>query len=188
MAVYPGTTIHFTVGFKNLANEPADPDAVTMELYEPGAVDARVFTYPLTISKTSIGNYYTDVELTIVGQNRYRWEGVGTVDASTEGVVIVEPLPATPADQLCVDILRALYDAIIGLGAGKAVVRVRFSEREVQYSQGSLKDMLAIYRAHYAMCGLDSGLPPLDESSIVMRGRPLTVWGAGEDDTGGGYS
>jgi len=74
----------------------------------------------------------------------------------------------------CQAVLRSLYDAMLALAKGERAVSIMFSERQVTYSQGQLRDLQALYQAHYRQCGADSGLPDLSAAGRVARGAPAT--------------
>lgn len=85
-----------------------------------------------------------------------------------EPPVIPSPPGTLPSDMTCEELLKKLYDTIFFLSSGGQVSRVRFSEREVQYTQANLKDLTKLYEFYWDLCGLDSGLP-----GMVMRGRAM---------------
>ena len=74
----------------------------------------------------------------------------------------------------CPEKLAELYDAIHELIAKPAqVVKIRHKEREVQYTAANLDAMMNLYRVHWNNCGAEAGLPPLDATAAVRRGRPV---------------
>jgi hypothetical protein len=70
----------------------------------------------------------------------------------------------------CVTQLKTLHDAIVSLSSGSKVVRIRFADREVEYSAASLAQLQSVYRVYFRECGDAAGLPDLEP----RRGRPLT--------------
>lgn len=77
----------------------------------------------------------------------------------------------------CADVLANLYNAIIALQGGKQAVSVSFGERSVSYGQSNLKDMIALYRTHWRLCGAGSSLPDLSPAAQVERGAPFKIYG-----------
>ena len=74
----------------------------------------------------------------------------------------------------CPSMLAELYDAIHELIAKPAqIVKIRHKEREVQYTAANLDQMMNLYRVHWNNCGEEAGLPPLDATAAVRRGRPV---------------
>ncbi len=66
-----------------------DPTAVTLLIFDP---DRATGTYTFAagdITKLSTGKYYMDVSLDKVGRWDYRYEGTGTVQAASDGVLLV---------------------------------------------------------------------------------------------------
>lgn len=72
----------------------------------------------------------------------------------------------------CRATLQSLHDAILALVRGERAVSIMYSERQVTYSAGQLRDLQAIYQRYYATCGAGSGLPDL--SMRAERGAPAT--------------
>lgn len=70
----------------------------------------------------------------------------------------------------CLATLERLHTAILDLAAGARVTQVSFGERNVSYSPQQLKDLQAVYRSYYRLCGSGSGFPDL--AATVERGPP----------------
>lgn len=79
-----GDVARLSGAFTNIAGDPADPGAITLEIEDPDGVVAEV-EYPGTITKDSTGNYHYDVALSIAGYYNYRWVGTGAVAAAAQG-------------------------------------------------------------------------------------------------------
>ncbi len=72
----------------------------------------------------------------------------------------------------CEQELKSLYDVIMRLQKGEAVVSISFGERSVSYSQTQLASLLTTYRVFHAQCGASLGLPDLSPHNAVRRGPP----------------
>lgn len=71
---------------------------------------------------------------------------------------------------VCADELEKLYKAIMALQTGDQVVSIGFGERNVQYGQAQLPQLMDLYKTFHRQCGVAEGYPDLKNS--VERGVP----------------
>lgn len=69
----------------SVSDTDTDPDTIRVLVKNPaGAVSVYVYGTDPEVVKSSTGNYYIDVSLSIAGIWRTRWEGTGAVVATAE--------------------------------------------------------------------------------------------------------
>ncbi len=81
--VHPGERIRLTASFTDPAGAPADPTTVRLRVKADGADEELVST-----TKDSTGEYHADLVVPYAGpafRLRYRWEGLGAIQAVLEG-------------------------------------------------------------------------------------------------------
>lgn len=71
---------------------------------------------------------------------------------------------------VCADELEKLYTAIMKLQTGAQVTSIGFGERNVQYGQAQLGELINLYNVFHRQCGADEGYPDL--ASTAERGAP----------------
>lgn len=91
-----GADVRVSVAFTDINNQPGDPTTITLRVRDPlGNITVSVFAAS-NIVKDSTGNYHFDVTLPLTsaaaaGAWYYRWEGTGSVTATSEGEFLVQP-------------------------------------------------------------------------------------------------
>lgn len=92
MNVYDlGDLAHVTVAFTTSAGVATDPTAVNFKyrLADDVAWTTLVYGVDAALVKSSVGNYYVDVNCDAVGMARYRWWSTGTGQAAVEDSFLV---------------------------------------------------------------------------------------------------
>lgn len=79
-----GILVRIAVDFQDGDGNSADPTTVTLKLRKPDGVLQSETYNPGNIVKSSVGNYYFDVTVDVMGYWHYRWEGDGTIEAVQE--------------------------------------------------------------------------------------------------------
>lgn len=91
-SVYPsGTVVRVAVLWTNTAGTPTDPTTVSLEyrLYPDGDVTTLVYATDAEVVRDSAGAYHVDLDLSSSGKWRYKWTGVGNIDADEEGYFVL---------------------------------------------------------------------------------------------------
>jgi len=65
-----------------------DPTTITVRVKDPSG-SVTVYTYSVTVTKSTIGVYYVIVTMNLAGTWWVRWEGAGAVAAVEEESVII---------------------------------------------------------------------------------------------------
>jgi hypothetical protein len=83
---YVGDLIRLSITFSDSDGTQIDPDAVTCYHQDPSSNIAElVYGVDTDVIKSDTGAYYVDVSVDESGNWYYRWKGVGTLDAATQG-------------------------------------------------------------------------------------------------------
>ena len=87
-----GDVVRSSVNFQTTSGADVDPGTVTFKEMPPdGVVSAFVNGTATEVVKDSTGNYHVDVQLTLPGQHRFRWDGTVSDEAAAQDVVLVRP-------------------------------------------------------------------------------------------------
>lgn len=85
-----GDMVRVSASFTNIDGVAADPTAVTLQVRRP---DTSITTYTYgadpEIVKTDVGQYRADLDIDQEGTWRFRWAGVGAVQAAHESVFYI---------------------------------------------------------------------------------------------------
>lgn len=85
-----GDAVRCSAGFKNLAGTAIDPTTVSVSVKKPdGTVETKVYGTDVEVVKSSIGNYYIDVDVTAHGVWYYRFFSTGSGKAAAERQFVV---------------------------------------------------------------------------------------------------
>lgn len=85
-----GDAVRCTALFRNLAGVLFDPTTVSVSVRKPdGTITTKVYGTDAEVIKTSVGNYYIDVNGNASGNWFYRWFSTGTGQAAAERPFII---------------------------------------------------------------------------------------------------
>ena len=88
MAFSIGSTVRTTGTFR-AAGTLTDPTTINLKVHDPAGTETT-YTYPATLTRTSLGIYYKDLPVTLSGNWYVRWIGTGTVPEADEDGFFVE--------------------------------------------------------------------------------------------------
>lgn len=93
MATYDkGDLVRLTATFRDSANALVDPSTVTLKIHKPdGSTIIRTYA-GATITRSSLGVFYSDLNCDFAGTVYYRWEGAGAAQAAGQSSFFVEDL------------------------------------------------------------------------------------------------
>ena len=84
--------VRLTATFRDSNNNLVDPSTVTLRIsLGDGSTITRTYA-GATITKASLGVYYSDLNCSISGMVYYRWEGAGAAQAAGQSSFYVEDL------------------------------------------------------------------------------------------------
>jgi hypothetical protein len=85
-----GDAVRCVAVFRNAAGVAADPTGVRFSYRKPdGTIVTKIYGTDAEVVKTSVGNYYVDIDANAAGRWFYRWFSNGTGQAAAEHVFIV---------------------------------------------------------------------------------------------------
>lgn len=81
-----GSRVRVFATFRSTAGTPSDPDVVRMKYRFPGStlVTLTYSTGGTNITRSAVGVYYSDLNVTKEGTWSYQWDSSGNVRASAE--------------------------------------------------------------------------------------------------------
>lgn len=81
------TLVRASVAFTSPAGQAIDPSEVTCYVLQPDGVE--VAYNGAAVQKTGTGAYFVDLDCSMAGVWKYKWEGRGVVEAATPDVAFV---------------------------------------------------------------------------------------------------
>ena len=94
--IYVDTTMRITVSFQDDDGNASDPDTVVFRTRSPcGTETAYTYLTDDAVARSSVGNFYADFVVNEPGRWFFRWETVGSDDATFrhEGNFLVQDSP-----------------------------------------------------------------------------------------------
>jgi hypothetical protein len=86
-----GDSVRLSVNFCDAINfATVDPNGIDLLIKTPNGVESTQ-SYPSTVLKESVGNYYFDYAISQSGRYWYRWQGTGAFSSAVEGYFVVKP-------------------------------------------------------------------------------------------------
>jgi len=86
-----GDVVHMTGSFYNTSGVSVDPGVVTVVVSLPSLAQTTYTNVSSpAVTKSSVGNYYLDLPITLSGTHRFRFVGTGANAAVEEGSFSVD--------------------------------------------------------------------------------------------------
>lgn len=83
--------VRLTATFKNSSGTVTDPTTIKVKYKTPAGVETtKTYVTDAEVVRSSTGIYYIDLTLTQTGRWHYRWEGTGTIIATSEASLDVD--------------------------------------------------------------------------------------------------
>lgn len=85
-----GDVVRLLIQFKGLDGLHVDPTTVIVRVKDPvGVVTSYTYLIDANLIKDGVGQYHRDIEPTIQGVWKYRWEGIGTNKGAEENAFMI---------------------------------------------------------------------------------------------------